>query len=110
MSSPPASDPVSPPSEGTEERAGERGGEHVGERAPWWLPIADRWRARSGTREPVGGAHRRRTQPRRIALGVLAGIAALLVLLTLDAVWAGRSMMRGLAARGRRSPRARWPR
>ena len=101
MSSPPASDPVSPPSGSTEERGGERaeerGGEHVGERAPWWLPIADRWRARSGTREPVGGAHRRRTQPRRIALGVLAGLAALLVLLTLDAVWAGRSMMRGLA-------------
>jgi hypothetical protein len=42
-------------------------------------------------------SHRRRSEVRRIVLGVLAALAALLLLLTIDAVWSGRTMLRGVS-------------
>ncbi len=43
-------------------------------------------------------AHRHRSPARRIVLAVLAALAVLLVLLVLDGIWAGRTMVRGVAA------------
>jgi hypothetical protein len=43
-------------------------------------------------------ARKHRSQARRIVLAVLAGLATLAILLMLDAVWAGRSMFRGISA------------
>ncbi len=81
MSTPPTSDPFSPPSE------------HPPPKSGWRFAIPERLRIGEWTH----GAHRRRTQPRRIVLGVLAGLAALLLLLTLDGIWAGRAMLRGVS-------------
>ncbi len=43
-------------------------------------------------------AHRHRSPARRIVLAVLAALAVVVVLLVLDALWAGRTMVRGVAA------------
>ncbi|MEX1264159.1 MAG: hypothetical protein WEE66_09535 [Actinomycetota bacterium] len=42
-------------------------------------------------------AKRRRSTAGRVALAVLAGVATLVVLLTLDGIWAGRAMFRGVS-------------
>ena len=44
------------------------------------------------------GRRRPRTRGRRVALGALAGVATFAVLLVLDGIWAGRSLVRGLTA------------
>jgi hypothetical protein len=47
--------------------------------------------------EPApSGRWRPRTRGRRVALAVLAGLATFLILLVLDGLWAGRSLVRGL--------------
>ncbi|MGZ8744845.1 MAG: DUF4012 domain-containing protein [Nocardioides sp.] len=93
MSTPPTSDPVSPPSEHTRQSTAPE--------TRWQTRWQTRWRISVPERLRIGerthGAHRRRTQPRRIVLGVLAALAALLLLLTLDGIWAGRAMLRGVS-------------
>jgi hypothetical protein len=42
------------------------------------------------------GRRRQRTRGRRVALAVAAGVATFIVLLVLDGIWAGRSLLRGL--------------
>jgi len=43
-------------------------------------------------------ARRRRSTANRVVLSVLAALATMIVLLTLDGIWAGRAMFRGVAA------------
>ena len=52
---------------------------------------------RLASRVRLPTARKRRSQARRIVLAVLAGLATLAILLALDAVWAGRSMFRGIS-------------
>ena len=80
MSTPASPDPLAPPSD---ERP----------RQGWRLALPDR--VRESIRLPR--SHRRRSEVRRIVLGVLAALAALLLLLTIDAVWSGRTMLRGVS-------------
>jgi len=47
--------------------------------------------------EPAPSGRRRpRTRGKRVALAVLAGLATFAVLLVLDGIWAGRTLVRGL--------------